>query len=163
MKRMLLIAGGVVALGVATVVLAWKGYLGGDVADNDGGGPLAPAQWATYVSDAWTVSYPGDWTATKREEDGAVSFAPQAEALRLTYFIVLEYDMTYTAALRVSEDDALKSTPVRIANYEATKLELGSGRHEYVIDYKDRVVVLATDMPDNDTVGIMMASFGFIQ
>ncbi len=163
-KQAALLAVGIIAGFAALGVLGWKGYLPwGSAPVNTDGGALSPAGWQTYRNEVWSIDYPSDWSAYERTGDGATGFAPTADAEEITYLIVLEYDMTYTAALRASEDDAYRETGVTIANYEATKFELGSGRHEYVINYKDRVVVLATDVPDNDAVGIMLASFGFLK
>ena len=92
-------------------------------------------------------------------------FQPSLDDGTTTYFSVKESSATYVATQREYDErlGAYQSTGVVIANYAATRYDFGSGRVDYVIDYPDRVVVLSSDVPTNDDVGIMMATFVFLK
>ncbi|MCR4311742.1 MAG: hypothetical protein NUV56_00495 [Candidatus Uhrbacteria bacterium] len=157
---------GLVALGLITGVLAWKGYIPTPWTNEQSGrvASLAPSDWRAYESDVWSVAYPSDWEVVVREDDGAVSFRPASEADKSTYFLVRTFDQTLVSLKNEYEaGPAYRETDILIANYETTKYDFGDGHIEYVIDYTDRVVVISTELPNNDDVGIMLATFAFMK
>lgn len=165
--RALGVAALLVTVGISLGVLLWKGYISTPWTREMPGraATLAPGDWLRYSTETWSIAYPDDWTSTEDIAQNRVTFQPSTSDGTTTYFTVTESDLTYVAAKRWYEttSDAYKSTDVVIANYIATKYDFGSGRVDYVIDYPERVVVLSTDVPDNDDVGIVFATFVFLK
>lgn len=145
-------------------ILMWKGYVPSPWTDSSPGGvsALAPSDWQLAEADVWSIAYPSDWSAVQREGDGAYSFrAPDYPTN--SRLVILNSIETFVAVKNQYATDGLafRSTDITFANYEAVKYDYGSGRTDYVIHYVDRTVIIATEYPNDDDVGIMLAAFAF--
>ncbi|KKW30035.1 MAG: hypothetical protein UY72_C0025G0011 [Candidatus Uhrbacteria bacterium GW2011_GWD2_52_7] len=157
----------VAAVGVSISVFIWKGYISTPWTKDAPGraATLAPSDWLRHSTDVWSIAYPSAWEAVVNAGEQTTEFQPSLDDGTTTYFSVKESSATYVATQREYDErlGAYQSTGVVIANYAATRYDFGSGRVDYVIDYPDRVVVLSSDVPTNDDVGIMMATFVFLK
>ncbi len=155
-----------VALLTTVGLLSWKGYIPTPWTATEQAqraSSLAPNDWLRYTTEIWSIAFPPDWQASAESAESVV-FASNndVEHARLT---VVESDESFVAIKKNYETDGLvfRSTEISLANYSAVKFEYGSGRVDYVIDYPSRVVLLMTDFPDSNEVGIMLATFGFLK
>jgi hypothetical protein len=120
---------------------------------------LLPVNWKTYHADTWSVGYPADYEVHERS-DGAVWFEPTAANAKKTYFLVRE-EITTLSALKIARHNEGYPDPIdlEVANYPATKYTIGVGRVEYFILYKDRLIEIFSDAPNDETIAIMFATF----
>lgn len=145
-------------------ILLWKGYIPSPWAAESSNhvSALAPSGWQLAESEVWSIAYPGDWLAVKREGDGAMSFRKPSDPIN-SVLVVLDSTETFVSVKNHYTNDGLvfRATDITFANYEAVKYDYGSGRTDYVIHYVDRTVIIATEFPNDDDVGIMLATFAF--
>lgn len=155
---------GVMLVLLVVGILMWKGYIPSPWADESPNyvATLAPNDWQLASGDVWSIAYPSDWLAAKRDGDGAYTFRTPSDPTN-SRLVVLESLETFVAVKNKYTTDGLafRSTDITFANYEAVKYDYGSGRTDYVIHYVDRTVIIATEYPDDDDIGIMLATFAF--
>ena len=125
--------------------------------------PLLPDGWNTYHDEQWSIGYPDDYAVKKRTVDGAVYFIPDGIAEKKTYLFVQRQDMHSLSEVKIARKTEEYPDPVdvRIANYEALKYTLGTGRVEYMIAYGSTIYLIASDEPQNPDVSTMFVTFAF--
>ena len=150
----------------AVGVFAWFGYLSEVFISNKGTkdfeihSALLPNDWLTYRGDVWSVGYPKEYEVTVRETDGAVWFSPIGASEKKTYLLVTSKQESLSAFKIAQKTDGYPDPDtVMIANYPAVKYSIGNHRVEYYIAYHDRLLVVASDDPEDETVAIMFATF----
>lgn len=147
-------------------VFVWFGYLSNVFVAPSGQSnfeihsALLPKNWQTYRGDVWSVGYPTNFVATTRESDNAVWFSPIGVKEIKTYFLVMPKEGSLDAFKIAQKADGYPDPDeVTIANYPAVKYTIGNHRVEYYIAYHDRLIVVASDDPDDETISIMFATF----
>ena len=159
--KILALIAGVLVIGI----FGWYGYFSELFVSSSGEGEipqdsaLLPSGWETYETDSWSVGYPRDYEVHERT-DGAVWFLPTGGNEKKTYFLVTE-EQTTLSALKIARAAEGYRDPVdlEMANYPATKYDIGLSRVEYFILYKDRLIEIFSDSPEDETIAIMFATF----
>lgn len=130
---------------------------------------LLPDNWSTYGADVWSVGYPNDWkiTVTRVDAEGNAmepywNFGPTDADDGSDYIFVRK-----ETALTLDEVEAsfrgvpgMTRSEFRFAGYPAVKFSTYQG-DKYYISYNDDLYIIATDFPNDNDVGIMLATFKF--
>lgn len=130
---------------------------------------LLPDDWSTYGADVWSVGYPNTW-----EIDSDLLGADAALVMQRLHFYPIDADegdvyfqvekealTLEEVATAFSEKAGVTRSEFRFAGYPAVKFSTYR-RDEYYISYGDGLYRIVTDYPKSDEIGIMLATFKFI-
>lgn len=119
---------------------------------------LPVAHWKTYVGSVWSMGYPEDWQLIPSKE--GLSFVDPYTAT--SYLTVSEVDSTLAEVAIYYQDNGSTKSEFLFAGYPANKFTLPSGEQDYFVAYKDRIIKIITEYPDDQKVGIMLVTFQFL-
>jgi len=124
--------------------------------------PLLPRNhWQTYGGSVWSMGYPEDWQIVPTPIGGIDFVDPFTNTTYLTEVEptrpLADLLADYSTGFGITKSEFL------FAGYPATKFtSLENGQQDYFISYKDRVIMLSTQYPDDQNVGIMLVTFQFL-
>jgi hypothetical protein len=123
--------------------------------------PLLPDEgWKTYDAAVWSMGYPDDWQIYQ-SADGVLSLVDPFT--NTTYLSIVEPTRPLAALLSdFSTDLGVIKNEFLFAGYPATKFTSLNGQQDYFVAYNDRVIMLSTQYPNHQEVGIMLITFQFI-
>lgn len=120
---------------------------------------LLPDDWKTYTGGVWSVGYPGDWEV--ETVTGGVAMYPEGEDAADYYFEIIAAD-AYTIGSEAFAGEADETSEFLFAGYPAIKYTV-NGDVYYYVQYGTRAYVITTRHEDDPQVGIMLATFQFIE
>lgn len=131
---------------------------------------LLPDNWSTYGADVWSVGYPNTWEIDSEllgtggpTTTRALHFHPNdAEEGEEYLYVERESRTSEEIATVFAETPGVTMSEFRFAGYPAVKYSTYK-RDEYYISYEDDIYRIATDYPKMDEVGIMLATFKFVE
>lgn len=130
---------------------------------------ILPDDWSTYGADVWSIGYPNDWEI---DSDRLGTGGPTT-TLSLHFhpanaaegeFVRVEVEARTLADIEEAFDavPGVTRSEFRFAGYPAVKFST-SRRDEYFVSYNDVLYRIVTDFPRKDEVGIILATFKFIE
>lgn len=121
---------------------------------------LLPDDWSTYGADVWSVGYPDDWSIARNGD--AVVFAPEDADDGDYLYVEKAPDTLETYENAYSEVAGMTRSEFRFAGYPAVKYSTYR-RDVYFISYNEDLYIVSTDHPKDNEIGIMLATFEFIE
>lgn len=152
-----------IALVVSMIVVLRRGQdlrsTASTAADRAISSPLLPiAHWKTYIGSVWSMGYPEDWQLIP-SKDGLSFIDPFTN---ISYLTISEVASTLAEVATYYQDNGSTKSEFLFAGYPANKFTLPSGEQDYFVAYKDRIIKIITQYPDDQKVGIMLVTFQFL-